>query len=124
MEYVYMQKPKPTNVTGVEVVISVLDPNNNYYEVARTTSDASGYFGCTFEPLVPGFYKIIATFEGSESYWGSSAETFLNVEEAPAPTVEPTPSPAPMTDTYVTGFGAGILIAIIVGFALLILRKR
>ncbi|MEM2130574.1 MAG: PQQ-binding-like beta-propeller repeat protein, partial [Candidatus Bathyarchaeia archaeon] len=38
MEYVYMQKPRPNNVTGVEVVIEVLDPNGNYYEVARTRS--------------------------------------------------------------------------------------
>ncbi|MEM2081940.1 MAG: PQQ-binding-like beta-propeller repeat protein, partial [Candidatus Bathyarchaeia archaeon] len=50
MEYVYKQQSKPTNVKGVEVIIEVLDPNNNYYEVARTTSDASGFFKATFEP--------------------------------------------------------------------------
>ena len=30
MEYVYMQQPMPANVTGVPVVLSVLDSNNNY----------------------------------------------------------------------------------------------
>jgi hypothetical protein len=124
MEYVYMQKPRPANVTGVEVVISVLDPNNNSYEVGRATSDASGMFSCVFEPEVPGKYIIIATFAGSESYYGSFAETFINVEEAPAATPAPTPTPAPMTDTYVMGFGIAMIIAIVIGFALLLLRKR
>ena len=124
MEYVYMQKPRPTDVTGVEVVVSVLDPNNNVYEVGRTTSDANGFFKLAFIPEVPGEYTIIAKFEGSEGYWPSSAETAINVEEAPEPTPPPTPTPAPMTDTYVTGFGIGIIIAIVIGFALLLLRKR
>lgn len=36
MQYVHLQYAKPADVVGVEVVISVLDPNNNAYEVART----------------------------------------------------------------------------------------
>ena len=123
MEYVYMQKPRPTDVTGVEVVISVLDPNNNVYEVGRATSDANGMYSATFTPEVPGKYAVIASFEGSESYWQSHAETALFVEEAPAATPVPTPTPAPMTDTYVIGTGIAIIIAIaIVG--VLLLRKR
>jgi hypothetical protein len=39
MEYVYMQQPRPTNATGVDVTISVLDPNGNCYDVTTTTSD-------------------------------------------------------------------------------------
>jgi hypothetical protein len=126
MQYVYKQYELPADVVGVEVVISVLDPNNNAYEVARTTSDAGGYFGCTFEPEVPGFYKIVATFDGSKAYYGSCAETFVNVEAAPEPTPVPTASPAPMTDTYVLGLGAGAIVAIVViGLVIiLMLRKR
>jgi hypothetical protein len=125
MEYVYMQKPKPTDVTGVEVILYVLDPNENYYEVGRATSDENGFFSCVFEPEVPGKYTVIAKFEGSESYWPSHAVTALNVEEAPVVT-QPTPSPAPMTDTIVTGFGIGMIIAIVViGLVIiLMLRKR
>jgi outer membrane protein assembly factor BamB len=123
MEYVYMHQPRPTNVTGIEVVIEVLDPNNNYYEVGRATTDANGMFHCAFTPEVPGEYTIIATFEGSESYWPSFAETALFVEEAPPATPAPTPTPAPMTDTYITGFGIVIIVAIaIVGF--LLFRRR
>jgi hypothetical protein len=125
MEYVYMQKPKPAEVTGVEVIVYVLDPNSNYYEVGRATSDENGFFRCAFEPEVPGVYTVIAQFEGSESYWPSHAVTALNVEEAPVVT-QPTPSPAPMTDTIVTGFGIGMIIAIVViGLVIiLMLRKR
>jgi len=123
MEYVYMQKPKPTDVKGVEVVIEVLDSNNNHYEVARTTSDANGFFKATFEPPVPGEYTIIAKFAGSESYYGSYAETAVYVEEAPAATPEPTPVPQAPVETYFAVSTIAIIVAIaIVG--ILLLRKR
>jgi len=126
MEYVYMQKPKPTDVTGVEVIVSVLDPNGNCYEVGRTTSDASGFFKLAFEPLVPGEYTVIASFEGSESYWPSQAETAIYVEEAPAATPEPTPTPASVADLYlVPGIIAIIAAIAVVGLVIiLMLRKR
>ncbi|MEJ5326870.1 MAG: PQQ-binding-like beta-propeller repeat protein, partial [Candidatus Bathyarchaeia archaeon] len=83
MLYVYKQFPCPANVKGVEVIVEVLDPNGNYYEVARTTSDGSGFFKATFEPPVPGAYTVIARFAGSKSYWPSHAETAMVVEDAP-----------------------------------------
>jgi hypothetical protein len=124
MLYVYKQFARPADAVGVEVVVSVLDPNNNCYEVGRATSDASGYFRCSFTPAVPGEYTIYASFAGSKAYYGSSAETGINVENAPTATPAPTPTPAPMTDTYVTGFGIAMIIAIVIGFALLLLRKH
>jgi outer membrane protein assembly factor BamB len=126
MLYVYKQFERPTDIVGVDVVVSVIDPNNNCYEVARTTSDASGMYSVAFTPLVPGKYTVIASFEGSGAYYGSYAQTAINVEEAPATTPGPTPTPAPMTDTYVLGIGAGAIIAIIaIGLVLiLMLRKR
>jgi hypothetical protein len=90
MEYLYMQKPVPMDASGVEVILETLDPNNNYYEIGRATSDASGLYSLMFEPLVPGKYTIIARFEGTESYWGSSAETALGVVEVTGGTpIEP-----------------------------------
>jgi len=126
MEYAYQQQIKPANATGVEVSISVLDPNNNAYEVGKTTSDDNGFYKLAFTPSVPGEYSIYATFSGSESYYGSTAVTAINVENAPAATPAPTPTPAPMTDTYVLGLGITAIIAIvIVGLVLiLMLRKR
>ena len=123
MLYVYKQFERPADVMGVEVVVSVIDPNNNVYEVGRATSDSSGMYKVMFTPEVPGEYTIIASFDGSGAYYGSFAQTAVGVGEAPAITPGPTPTPAPMTDTYVTGFGIAIIIAIaIVG--VLLLRKR
>jgi hypothetical protein len=126
MEYVYMQKPKPSSATGVEVVFETFDPNGNFYEIGRTTSDTSGCYGYAFTPEVPGWYTIIASFKGSESYWGSYSETFINVEEAPQASPTPIPENAPMTDTYVLGIGSAAIIAIIVIglIIILMLRKR
>ena len=125
MEYVYMQYPRPTDVNGVEVTISVLDPNGNIYDVGTATSDASGTYCCLFTPPVPGLYTVIATFSGSEAYCGSSAETYLQVDNAPVVTPPPE-SPAPMTDTYVLGLGVtSIVVIVAIGLVLvLMLRKR
>ena len=118
-----MQKPFPSNVTGVEVVLSVLDSNNNYYEIGRATSDTSGTFGLWWEPEIPGKYVITATFAGSESYGSSYAQTYLGVVEAPPASPTPPPVSLPPTETYVVGTGIAIIIAIgIVGF--LILRRQ
>jgi outer membrane protein assembly factor BamB len=123
MGYVYQQKPRPTDVTGVEVVISVLDPNNNCYEVARATSDENGMYSATFIPEVPGEYKLYASFEGTEGYWPSQAETAINVEEAPVATPEPTPVPQEPVGTYFTVSTILIIVAIAI-VAILLLRKR
>jgi len=124
MEYVYMQQTKPTNATGVNVVLSVIDPNNNVYEVGTTTSDANGAYKMTFTPPVPGEYTLIATFPGSESYYGSSAATAFSVDElAPTPsTIADTVTPPPIEMYFVASTIAIILAIAIVG--LLLLRKK
>jgi outer membrane protein assembly factor BamB len=123
MLYVYKQFARPADVVGVEVVVEVLDPNNNYYEVGRTTSDANGFFKLMFEPEVPGEYTIIASFAGSKAYYGSFAETAIGVAEAPVATPEPTPVPQAPVETYFTVSTIAIILAIaIVGF--LLFRRR
>ena len=124
MAYVYHQKEMPMDITGVEVKLETLDPNGNFYEIDKTTSDASGMYSYAFKPEVPGSYTIIATFEGSGAYYGSSAETAINVAEAPQASPTPTPPPPAMTDTYVIGFGSAALIAVIVIGVLILLKKR
>jgi outer membrane protein assembly factor BamB len=126
MLYVYKQFARPSDVIGVDVTITVIDPNNNVYDIDTVTSDESGFYKLTFVPQVPGDYTIIASFGGSKAYFGSFAETALTVDMAPTPSPPPTASPAPMTDTYVLGLGAGAIIAIVaIGLVLiLMLRKR
>jgi hypothetical protein len=126
MQYLYMQFPKPTNATGVDVTLSVLDSNGNTYEIGTATSDSNGKFSYMWTPEVPGKYTVYATFAGSKAYWPSSAETAFGVMEAPEPPAEPEPEPPSMTDTYIFATGAAIIIAVaLVGVVLaLILRKR
>jgi hypothetical protein len=126
MLYVYKQFARPADVIGVEVTITVLDPNGNIYDIGTATSDESGFYKLSFVPAVPGDYTIVASFEGSKAYFGSNAETAITVDAAPQPTAPPTPTPAPMTDTYVLGLGAASIVAIVaIGLVLiLMLRKR
>jgi hypothetical protein len=124
MEYVYMQQPKPTNATGVDAVITVVDPNGNCYDVGTATSDASGAYALAFKPEVPGQYTVIATFQGTGSYYGSTAQTSVFVDEAAA---TPTPSPAPtpsVADQYFMPGVIGIIVAIFIVGAVIILTLR
>jgi hypothetical protein len=123
MEYVYMQKPRPADATGVEVILTVIDPNNNVYDIGTTTTDANGMYSHIFTPEVPGKYTIIATFAGSEGYWPSHAETAIGVTEAPLPPPPEDPLVMPPTETYITAATIAIIIAIVI-VGLLILRKR
>ena len=124
MEYVYMQKPKPTNATGVPVTLSVIDSNGNYRDIGTTTSDSSGTFGFTWTPDISGQYAVIATFAGSQSYYGSSAQTYFAVDSR-APTASPYPQiTLPPTEMYFAATAAAIIIAIAIGFAITILTLR
>jgi hypothetical protein len=126
MEYVYMKQEMPTTATGVPVTVSVVDPNGNYYTVGTTTSDTSGAFKLAFDPQVPGEYTILASFAGSGSYYKSSAETAVYVGE-PHVTVAPTAAPVQsMADQYFVPAVVGIIVAIVVCFAvtIVLLRKR
>jgi hypothetical protein len=127
MEYVYMQKPRPTDTVGVPVTLSIVDANGNYREIGTTNSDADGIFSYQWMPDIPGKYTLYASFGGSESYWPSHAETVFAVDPA-APTATPTAEPAQnVAEAYFIPAVVGIVVLIIVGFAimaLLMLRKR
>jgi hypothetical protein len=125
MEYVYMQKPRPTNVTGVTVEISVVDANGNYRTIGTTTADADGFFSFNWMPDIEGKYTVYASFMGSESYWPSHAVTAFNVDPAPAtPTPQPTQAPS-AADLYFIPAVAGLFVAIIVvGLLTIMMTKK
>jgi hypothetical protein len=127
MEYVYMQKQKPTNTTGVPVTLSVVDSNGNYRQIGSTTSDANGKFHLTWTPDITGDYTVTANFLGTTSYYPSSAEAFFTVSE-PAATASPAPvAAASMADQYFVPAIAGLFVLVIIVLALvvlLMLRKR
>jgi hypothetical protein len=127
MEYVYMQKPLPTDTTGIPITLSVVDANGNYREIGSATSDSDGFYSFKWTPDIEGKYTVYASFGGSESYWPSHAVTAFAVDPAaptPAPTSEPLQSVA---DMYFVPAIAGLFVLVIVVaivLALLMLRKR
>jgi outer membrane protein assembly factor BamB len=126
MKYVYMQFPKPTDTTGVEVVLSVFDANGNFRKIGTSTSDANGFYSFVWKPDITGKYTVYATFEGSDSYYSSSGESAFVALDAATPV--PTEQPLQLaTETYFVPAVAGIIVTIIIVgavLALLMLRKR
>ena len=127
MRYVYMQFPRPSNATGVEISIDVIDANGNYRNIGKTTSDSSGDFSYVWKPDIPGKYTVFATFTGSKSFYPSYSQTAFVVDEptAPQPTIQPVMA-SPPTEMYIAAGVAAIIAAIAIGFAItiLVLRKR
>ena len=127
MSYVYQQKPLPTNATGVDVTLSVIDSNGNYYTIGTATTDTNGFFSYEWTPEISGGFSVMANFEGSESYYPSSSTSFFtvsDVEQTPAPSQQPVN--LSQTEMYLGLATAAIIIAIVlVGVLILLaLRKR
>ncbi len=121
MQYVYQQGPCPTNVTGVTVTLTTIDPNGNSFVIGTTTTDANGMFAKAYTPDVPGTYTVIATFAGSNSYWQSSSETAFNVMAAPDITPAPTTAvPQSNADLYFLPLSVVMIVAIIVLAAIVV----
>jgi len=124
MEYVYMQQPALTNVTGVPVLIDVFDSNGNYRNIGTTTSDGSGNFSFTWTPDITRRLHCYRQLWGSESYYSSQAETEFHASAASAATPTVTSSAQGLATTtdlvlYITSGVVAIIIAIaIVGVAL------
>jgi len=98
MLYVYKQFEMPEDATGVTVVFNWVDSEGVWHDMDRTKTDATGTFSYVWHPDTEGTCKIIATFEGSEGYYGSRAETTF-VVGAPA---EHVPTAAEIGDTTVS----------------------
>jgi hypothetical protein len=124
MLHVYKQFELPTSAKGVEIVVEVFDPNNNYHEVGRATSDATGFYSFEFTPEVPGKYTIVVRFAGSKAYYSSFAENALSVKDAPAATPVPTNPPASLADQYLLPATGGIIAAIAIVGAIVVLMLR
>ena len=127
MESVYMQQPLPKDITGVPVTINAVDANGNYRSIGTATSNIYGTYSLTWTPDIAGDYTVIANFEGSESYYPSSASTAFTASE-PAATVTPAAATTTsMADQYFIPAIAGLFVLVIIVLALAVLsmlRKR
>jgi hypothetical protein len=140
MRYVYKQFSCPM-ASGVPVKLEVVvDPNGNWYDIGTAYTDASGFYKISWEPPVPGEYLILASFAGSEAYYGSYVETAIVVDEglAPGTLMEPEiqtptgleqPSTTPIISTEAViilaiALIAAVVIACVIGVAAYWLLKR
>ncbi|MEM2099709.1 MAG: PQQ-binding-like beta-propeller repeat protein [Candidatus Bathyarchaeia archaeon] len=121
MDYLYMQNAtllnNPPSPKGVTVRLSVIDPNNNCYEIGSVTTDSNGLYKFTWTPEIEGEYTIIATFDGNNSYWSSYAITALSMTKTEATESASPQGPAPMPSDN-TALLYGILVVVIVTLAI------
>jgi hypothetical protein len=128
MDYLYMQNAtlinNPPQCTGVPVTLTAVDPNGNTITIGTATSNYQGNYGLQWTPTNAGLYTIYANFQGTNSYYKSSASTYATVNS-----VESTPAPSTTTvanppyEMYTIGSAIAIIIAIAL-VAVLILRKK
>jgi hypothetical protein len=126
MEYVYQQKPLPTNFTGVDVTVTVIDANGNYRVIGTATTDASGFYSLQWTPDISGKYTVITSFAGTNGYWPSYAENAFAVDELSVTSTPQTTQEPSAADLYFIPATAGLFVAIIVVIALvaLVLKKH
>ena len=81
MAYVYKNFERPADATGVTIKIEVVTPSGGYENLGTTTSDSYGNWAFGMCPEEAGTYMIIATFEGSAAYYGSTQTGYLTVAD-------------------------------------------
>jgi len=131
MEYLYMQQDIPADATGVTVKLTAIDPSGKSIDIGTTTSDMSGLYKMMWTPPSEGAYTIVATFEGSYSYYPSFAETALGVGPSSA-SVSPTTSPSSAvqgpgsisTETMLIAVVAVVVIIAIIAAAIVLKRRK
>ncbi len=130
MDYMHMQNAtllnNPPECTGVPVTLTAVDPNGNTVTIGTTTSNYQGNYGFQWTPTISGMYTIYANFEGSDSYYKSSASTYATVVSA-ASTPAPTTTQSALTNSDVLTYFATGVVVIIVAIAVatvLMLRKK
>ncbi len=115
------------NGTGVTVSLDALDPNGNFVTHRHRHIRSNWPVQLRLDATVPDLYTIVASFAGSGAYYGSTAETSVYVNSAPAAAATPPPA-APVTNytNAILYAVIAIIIAMIVAVAvaILILRKR
>ncbi len=128
MDYLYGQNAtlinNPPKPEGVTVRLAAVDSNGQVIDLGTTTSDYTGQFALPWKTTNEGTYKIYATFDGSESYYGSYAGTALTVT-APATNTSPTVTQQPVPDYTMAILGSAIAVIIAVAIVgLLVVKKR
>ena len=114
----------PNNTTGVPIILTVMDNNGNYRQIGTTTSNAQGTYSYTWTPDITGDYTVYANFPGSESYYASNAAAALHATSLAATSTPQPTQQTSMADLYLVPGIIGIIVAIILVGAVIILALR
>ena len=122
--YLYEQQTKPTDAKGVTVKLTAVDSSGNPTVLGTATSDITGNYALSWTPPASGLYTITASFDGSGSYFSSSAETHITV--ATVATTSSTTANTNVNSLPADAFYAvsAVLIILILAVAVLLLRKK
>jgi outer membrane protein assembly factor BamB len=125
MSYLYMQKPMPTDATGVQLRLTAISQNGQSTELGIVTTDLSGSFSYLWNDIpAEGTYTIVAAFEGSQSYWPSTAQTAVGIIAQAEPTPTNTQTENSLSTESLLIIGSAIAIIIVLLIVAVILRKR
>jgi hypothetical protein len=124
MEYLYEQQSLPTNAQGVPVNLLAIDQNGGTTNIGQATSDLNGAFKMMWTPTNAGTYTIVASFDGSQSYYSSYAEIGLEVTQPPAATPTPAATAAPTAPIEIVYALAIVLVIVIIVLAIVAIRKK
>jgi len=110
------------------VVLTAIAEDGSYFDIGTVVTDGySGTFGVAWTPPKEGTYKIIASFNGDESYGSSSATTWITVgpppEEIEIPEMPEIPTPTDYTPILAGLAIAIIAVAVLVVYTLYTVRK-
>ncbi|MDR2203481.1 MAG: PQQ-binding-like beta-propeller repeat protein, partial [Nitrososphaerota archaeon] len=118
MLHVYKQFPAPMDVKGIEVSIGAYDPDGDWIELGKATTDVTGRYSFTWTPSKAGEYMIYAVSADTASYYSDYATTTIAVSDAP---VEKT---TPAYEWYIIGMGIAIIAVVLIVGLLLLLKKK
>jgi outer membrane protein assembly factor BamB len=131
MDYLYGQNAtlinSPPSPRGVEVRLYAISSDGSVTEIGTATSDSSGKYAVEWTPTKADLYRITATFDGSDSYFGSWDETSLSIKQDAE--TNPTASALSLDAinslvmTNMLAVGIAIIIAVVI-VGVVVLKKR
>ena len=128
MDYLHMQNAtllnNPPAPKGVTVKLVAVGPNGDVIDIGTVTSNSDGLYKKTWALPSEGEYTVYATFDGSNSYYGSYAVTALSVTKAPQAPTDGGTEVQPADNTMLL---YGILVAVVIAIVLAliaIVRKK
>jgi hypothetical protein len=130
MEYLYMQKPRPQDATGVPVKLAYQLPDGSWKDIDQTISDMDGNFGYLWTPPGEGTYVVKAFFLGSESYASSEATTYVGIGTWPTPDEPEQVNLTPLEEsvsnqtTYILVLIVLVILAIVIALYSLIRSRK